>query len=141
MLTTEAQYEVIDHTADIGYVCRGRSLSELFENCGVSFADMVFGPRCESVLERDIEVSAASADELLVRFLNELLFLWESSAFVLHEVNVSEITATHLCGTVGGETYDPDKHEAPTEVKAATYHELRVEETADGWTARVIFDV
>jgi SHS2 domain-containing protein len=143
MKTSDASYETIDHTADLGYICRAATLAGLFENCGVSFAEMVFGPGGggESAVTKSIDVKAGATDELLVHFLNDLLFLWESEPFVPVEVTVSEISANHVCATVAGEKYDPAKHDVATEVKAATYHQLRVDETDDGWMAHVIFDV
>jgi SHS2 domain-containing protein len=41
-----------------------------------------------------------------------------------------------------GEPYDPERHPLNHEVKAITYHGLRVEPTADGgWLAEVIVDI
>ena len=42
-----------------------------------------------------------------------------------------------LSGTAWGEPLDPARHALDHEVKAITYHGLRVEQTADGWLAEV----
>ena len=46
-----------------------------------------------------------------------------------------------LSGTAWGEPLDPARHVLSHEVKAITYHGLRVEPTADGWLAEVIVDI
>ena len=143
MNVQESRYEPVDHTADIGYVCRGPSLDRLFENCAVSMSAMMFGddqPIDTDVVE-SIDIDADSIDLLLVRFLNEILFLWATARLVPGEVRVERIAGTHISASVRGEQYDPARHEILTEIKAATYHMLSVEQCEDGWIAKVIFDV
>jgi len=139
----EARFEAIDHTADIGYVCRGASLARLFETCAVSVAAVMFGTgrTAGTTLSEQIDIEADSVDQLLVHFLNEVLFLWGTAHLVVGEVSVDSVTATHVSATVRGERYDPARHDVLTDIKAATYHRLRVEQRPDGWEAEVIFDV
>ena len=143
MNVQESRYDPVDHTADIGYVCRGPSLDRLFENCAVSMSVIMFGderPIGSDVLE-SIDLDADSIDLLLVRFLNEILFLWATARLVPGEVSVKRIAGTHISASVRGEQYDPARHEILTEIKAATYHMLSVEQDEQGLAARVIFDV
>jgi len=140
----DGRFESIDHTADLGYVCRAQSLAGLFENCGVSLAAMMFGTERQPAPagdRRSVAVEAESVELLLVRFLNEILFLWETHRFVPTEVDVEGVTTTHVSAHLRGERYDPARHDVLADVKAATYHMLQVEEQPDGWTATVIFDV
>ena len=46
-----------------------------------------------------------------------------------------------LEATAAGEPYDPERHPVKIAIKAVTYHQLAVEQTASGWRARVIFDI
>jgi len=46
-----------------------------------------------------------------------------------------------LRATARGEPFDPSRHELDMEVKAITYHGLKVEREADGWLAEVIVDL
>ena len=46
-----------------------------------------------------------------------------------------------LTGIARGEPLDPARHLLNNEVKAITYHELKVEQTGDGWFAEVIVDI
>jgi len=139
----DAQYRLIDHTADVGYVCRGSSLARLFETCALSLAAMMFGTEqtADAAVSEQLEIDAGSIDMLLVHFLNEILYLWETARLVPSDVNVESVTDMHMSARVRGERYDPAIHEVLCEVKAATYHMLAVEQCADGWKAEVIFDV
>ena len=104
---------------------------------------MMFGddrPAGTDVVE-SIDIDADALDLLLVRFLNEILFLWATARLVPGEVNVESVTGTHLSASVRGGQYDPARHEVLTEIKAATYHMLSVEQCEDGWEEKVIFDV
>jgi SHS2 domain-containing protein len=51
------------------------------------------------------------------------------------------VTETGLKGRAWGEPLDPTRHVLAHEVKAITYHELRVEQEGDEWVAEVIVDI
>ena len=51
------------------------------------------------------------------------------------------VTDAGLTGTAWGEPLDRERHQLEHEVKAITYHGLRVEQTPDGWLAEVIVDI
>ena len=80
----------------------------------------------------------------MVAWLEEMLFLFEveSLLFFGADVRVEESPPGFgLHATVRGVGYDPERHPLKVLIKGVTYHELTVEETADGWRARVIFDI
>ena len=143
MDVNEARFDCIDHTADIGYVCTGTSQAELFEKCAVSLSAIMFeGHDTDShCIDREVTVEEESVELLLVRFLNEILFLWETEYLIPNRVEVDAISTTTVTATVYGEFYQSGVHEIVTEIKAATYHCLRVDKTGSGWEAQVIFDV
>ncbi|MCD6287612.1 MAG: archease [Candidatus Hydrogenedentes bacterium] len=143
MKVCDAIFETIDHTADIGYICRGSSRAILFENCAVALLSLMFGvvDAVHSQSERKLEISADDPTELLVHFLNELLFLWETEHVVPTEVIVSEITSTHMVAMITEEPYEPDKHTVILDIKSATYHRLRIDKIGDYWEAEVVLDV
>jgi SHS2 domain-containing protein len=87
-----------------------------------------------------IEIAGQRRDELFFDWLNELLYLFESRRLLLAEFEV-EIDAAGLRGVVRGEPWDPQRHPLEHEVKAITYHDLKVEPTAGGWLAEVIVDI
>ncbi|MHC4142845.1 MAG: archease, partial [Planctomycetota bacterium] len=77
---------------------------------------------------------------LLFDWLHELLVAFETRRLVLSEFRV-RVSDTGLAAEVRGEGLDPDRHRLLHEVKAITYHGLKLEQTAAGWQAEVIVDI
>ena len=77
---------------------------------------------------------------LLFDWLHELLVTFETRRLVLSEFRV-RVSDTGLAAEVRGEELDPDRHRLLHEVKAITYHGLKLEQTAAGWQAEVIVDI
>ena len=46
-----------------------------------------------------------------------------------------------ILATAKGQPIDQSRHTLYTEIKAVTYHQLKVQKIEHGWIARVIFDV
>ena len=135
-------YEIIDHTADIGVVVRGASLEELFANAAYAFFDLQVGlERVGTAESREVVVEGDDLEQLMVRWLQQLLVLLEVEELVVSEFNIEQADESGVRACVRGETLDPRRHELKGEIKAVTYHELEVEETTQGWQAQIIFDV
>jgi SHS2 domain-containing protein len=137
-------YEVFDHTADIGLRIRAASLAELFAEAGRGFFALVVA-NLEAVEPREkikIELSARDQDTeyLLFDWLNELLFLFEAKHWLLTKFDV-QISEAALKATAWGEPVDTARHQLEHEVKAITYHGLKVAKEADSWLAEVIVDI
>lgn len=135
-------FEYFEHTADTGLLARGLSLGEAFANAGRGLVGLLVNPaQVRPLEERQVTLAAENLEDLLVDWLNELLFLFDSEGFVpvVYEVAVSG--EARLQATLGGEPFDPQRHEARGGVKAATYHQIAVEKTEEGYVLRVILDV
>ena len=134
-------FEVIDHTADVGIVARGKTLPELFANAATGMMHFLISPEAvRPDTSRRLTVEADDLPGLLVAWLNELLVLLNADGFVPAAFEVHEIDEHRLTGVVWGEPVDATRHRFRLDVKAATYHQLCVKKN-DGWEARVIFDV
>ncbi len=79
-------------------------------------------------------------DYLFVDWLHELLCLFETERLLLDGFDV-EIHDTRLAATARAWTVDEPRDRLLHEVKAVTYHHLRVEQTERGWLAEVILDI
>ncbi len=135
-------FEVMDHTADLGLIARGRDLKEAFAGMAYGMFSQIAG--LDNVAEtesRTVEVSAPDREALLVEWLNELLYLLDAEGLLLKRFDIQELSDTHLRAVVRGEKADPKKHELKMAIKAATYHMLKIEQTGDGFRAQVIFDI
>lgn len=138
-----AIYEPIDHTADAGMWVYGRDHAELFARAAWALFDMISDAgtirpqRTETVTIDD----ALDWEDLLVRWLSELLYRYDTERFLCASASFTALTPTRLSAEVQGEPFDPVRHPVDTEIKAVTYHQIMVEPCDTGWRARVIFDV
>jgi len=141
-MTGRGGYRLLEHTADIGLEIRGASLGELFEQACQGLREVMFGSICgDPVAWKVISVTGQEEGELLVHWLNEFLFRWETENWIPVEVTITEITGRHLKARVGGFFFDPAKHGIEREVKAATYHQLQVKEANGEWRGRIFLDL
>lgn len=142
----QAGFEVIEHTADVGLRVWGSTLNDLFTQAALGlFSLLVDQSRVVAVDERRVVVSANDLEEALVAWLQELLYLYEMQGFVSCEVDIAKVEADGVEGKVRGEPFDPERHEAQTDIKAATYHNLeirpqRLENGAERWECTIILD-
>jgi len=135
-------YELFEHTADLGLRIRADRLDELFAEAGRALFSAIV-TNLDDVRpsqSRTLEVEADRLDDLLHDWLAELLYVFHADHVLLSqfEVNVGE---TRLTATARGEPIDTARHELDAEIKAITYHGLKLVEEADGWLAEVIVDI
>ncbi len=134
-------YEIVDHTADIGILVRAKNLPELYINAALAFFDLMAG--LENIKPNEmipISVEATDLENLMVNWLGELLYLFDSDGWLLVDFQL-ELKHMRIIATGKGEKYDPTKHEIRYYIKAITYHMLEVKQDKDEWVARVIFDI
>ena len=135
------RFEVIEHTADSGIVAYGRDKRELFANAAYGLFSLISNlEQAGESYSREVAVAGTDDEELLVEWLNELIFLFDVERVLLKRFDITEIDG-RLRATVHGERIDESRHSIDMAPKATTYHMLRVERTPDGWRAQVIFDI
>ena len=138
----EKYFEVIDHTADIGIIAYGNSLADLMSAAAEGMTGLMTDVSCiGSGLERKIELKEADQEALLVKWLNELLYEFEVDRLLFSDFDVRTREGNSLTALCRGEKYDPARHHITREIKAATYHNLKVVKEKDGYSARIIFDI
>lgn len=131
-----------EHTADVGLDARADTFAELLEALGEELAEMVAPRRQVRPKEtRELGVTSDDVESLVVDFLNELSAVLEADRFLIAEVRVRSGSETAVEAELLGEEFDPQRHEYATEVKAATYHDIRIAQEHDGWRGRVILDI
>ncbi|MDI6799445.1 MAG: archease [Actinomycetota bacterium] len=135
-------FEVIEHTADVGIIGYGGDLKEVFENTAIGMFSLITELNAVSKdLEIQVEVEAEDVEGLMVAWLNELIYLFETKGVLFKEFDILELSEEGLRAVARGEELNPIKHEIKTEIKAATYHMLKVESEKERLKSRVIFDV
>jgi SHS2 domain-containing protein len=134
-------HEVFEHTADLGLRVRAPALNELFCEAATGlFATIVDLDGVRPVQEREFRIEGIESDYLLFDWLNELLFVFDSEHLLFCQFDVS-IDQAGLSGRARGEPLDEARHTLDHEVKAITYHGLKVEQQGDEWLAEVIIDI
>lgn len=137
-------YEIIDHTADIGIRVEGASMEEVFLSAADAMFDLMITQKRPLIpaVEVPIRVEADTPDELLVRWLSELLYCFESRRLVLTKFWIDRIDGTCLEGAAKGLKFEETRHAHKLVLKAVTYHGLKLAQGPDGrWQAEVIFDI
>lgn len=136
-------HEIFEHTADLGLRIRTGTLPELFSEAGTALFELMVENMNEvkPVVHRYVKLDQAKIDLLFFDWLNELLYLSDAEQLVLSQFEV-KICDTLLEATVRGEPRDEARHQLDHEVKAVTYHQLKLEQEPDGlWMAEVILDI
>jgi len=136
------QCTTFDHTADVGLAARADTLAELFQALAEGLADVIC-PReqVRAIAERIISVSAEDVEALAVDFLWKVMDTIQVDHQMVAAVEVRQIDQTHVKAALMCEEYDPARHEILTEVKAVTYHELKIAREGSACTGRVILDL
>jgi SHS2 domain-containing protein len=137
-------YEVFEHTADFGLRARAADLDELFAEAARGLFAVVVEDieSIRAVEETSLELEADGLDDLLHDWLDELLYAFSARHMLFSRFEVQvEPDPPRLRAAAGGERFDPARHRLDIEIKAITYHGLRVEHQAGGWLAEVIIDV
>jgi SHS2 domain-containing protein len=139
-------YEQVEHTADLAYVARGRTLEALFENAAAGLFSLLLDPGVvEPRDEEEIAFEGHDAEEMLVAWLQEILFRIMTRGRVFRSATVRVVTPPRASGLCRGEALDPTRHELAAEIKAVTYHGLSIVRGRDDagplFQARVVLDI
>lgn len=135
-------FEVLEHTADVGIRVHGGSLAELLKNAALALMSLITDRESVRPDEEIVfEVEAETGEELLVKMLSEILYLHEVGKMVFADAEIELTDGLKLRGRLRGEKTDTSRHELQLDIKAATYHNLKIERTNDRFMAEIIFDI
>jgi len=135
-------YELIEHTADVGIKVRAQDLKGLFVNAALAMFDIIAEKKAAEnspPLKISLQEKAENIEELFINWLNDLLSLSATKELIFWNFQITQLDKNIIKATITGYTFD--NYKINTEIKAATYHRLRIEKTGSGWQAEVIFDV
>jgi SHS2 domain-containing protein len=135
---TSFHFEELEHTADLALKVHGHSLEEIFDNAARGmFSLMADLDDLAPSVSREVHLEAPDRESLLVDWLNELLYLHEVEEEIYSRFEIETLSSTTLSATVWGAKMEASK----LTVKAATFHDLEIRETEDGYLTTIVFDV
>ena len=136
-------YEIIDTTADIGIRAFGGDLPEVYANAALGMLSLITDTATvREELDRAIVINAPDSDALLVEWLNELIFLFDTEMLLFSRFEIVMPDRFRILARCFGEKADRTRHELKRGIKSATYHKLKVEQKKDGdFLAEVILDI
>lgn len=140
-MLVDKDFELIEHTADVGIMAYGVDVRGAFVNSARGmFSLIVELGTINEVEHRDIEASAPDVESLLAAWLNELICLFDTENMLFSRFEITEFGDTHLRARAYGEPVNDSRHRLKVGIKAATYHMLEVDQS-DGGRVRVLFDI
>jgi SHS2 domain-containing protein len=134
--------EFLDHTADGGILVQAPDLKELFARAAWGMFSLVIDVGSIRPMEKNrIWIEASDRPALMVNWLSELNYRHVTQRRLFGTFSIAEIGEKWLLAEVQGGRLDLTRHKIFTEIKAVTFHDLRVECDDRGWKAQIIFDL
>ena len=139
---TSSAWEHFEVEADVGIHAWGPSRADAFARAAEGVFALIVTPDAVAAVEtREARAQGASAEALLVNWLNECLYVHEIEGFAVARVDVDVCEEGVVHGVLHGEPLDTDRHPSGTIVKAATHHRVEIQEALNRVDVRVVVDV
>ncbi|HDD69370.1 MAG TPA: archease [Candidatus Korarchaeota archaeon] len=138
-------YQYVELGGDVSFIARGKDLKELFRQAAIAMYNvMVDVEKVDKVEEVEVELRSPDLSLLLHDWLSELLFITDTKRLVFSDfsVNITKEGSEYLLrGKAFGEKLNMSKHDPKTEIKAVTYHSLKIQRSGDLWEGTVVLDL
>lgn len=136
------RYEQFPHTADIGIRAYGADLKELFENAAFGMFDIIADLEgLNSPVTQDVSLEAPNSEELLVAWLDELLYRFYTKEIIFSKFHIEELSVNKIKAKIFGRAVASNRNRLKTEIKAVTYSDLKIRKSGGAYSAEIIFDV
>ncbi len=136
-------FEILEHPADLGIKAAGATLADAFVNAAWGLFSVILqrtGPP-EHLTVRLLRLAGSDKHHLLVKWLSELLYMYDAERFVPVSMELQALSETECVARVEGESFDDGRHQAKLDVKAITYHQLTIEERPGRSIVTVFVDI
>ena len=145
-------YKFIDHTADVMFEVKCKTLEEVFESAALAtFEVQVTLKDVKRTVKKKIKLKNEGIEDLLFDFLEELIYIKDVNSLLFSKFSIkikenllekrSQKKGFVLECVAEGEKINPKKHELKTDVKAPTLHRFKLEKCGNYWRAVVILDI
>jgi len=135
-------YEILDHTADVRVRIEGRGFEDFLRSAALALMDLISDrTKVKPVEGVGFEIKAETGEELLIKMLGEILYVTRVRDMVFHDLEIEMTGEYKVKGRLLGEKFDSARHELGLDIKAATYHNLKIQRVNDRFIAEVVFDI
>lgn len=133
-------FEILEHTADAGVRAQGQTREAVLENAAQGFYALALQQKPQGSAEKfTFHFQAENLESLLVRFLEELVYLLYTRNRVGTKYDLKLISDSHLEAEI--EFQSIQAQDIAREIKSPTFHQLKFEQRGDAWLAEVYFDL
>ncbi len=131
------RFRFLKHTADLKFRAYGKNIEECFENAGICLSKVIYSGKINSKRKIKFKIFGRDLENLLYKFLEEILFLGDSKHFLINEIKL-RVSGMKIEGEFLGEILEIETRKG---IKAITYGEMFVRKEKDRWICQVVVDV
>jgi SHS2 domain-containing protein len=132
-----AKYDLIEHPSELKIRSMGYNLSDLFVTSALGMMDYIYQTLPTETDETiRVEVTSENMKSLLVDWLSKLLCLSDTNKRAYTKFKILKLSSCNIIAEVGSV-----KAEALNDIKAVTYHELKITKTNFIWESTVVYDI
>ncbi len=132
-------FQLIDHTADVALRVKAEDLEGIFIDAAQGMFKIIDNPSRGVDQKVKIDLKAETPEDLLHDWLSELLYIYETDNISFSKFKIMNLGETNLLITAYGEIIEPEN--AKVEIKAVTYHNLKIKKTKKGYSVDLVFDI
>jgi SHS2 domain-containing protein len=138
----DSGFRILEHPADMGLEVWGPNLTDVFRLAALGLTSIIVDPASVDDRERrTVSIKGSDIENLLVRWLSEILYIYDGEGFLVSDVEIMSLHDSGIEATLKGAKTDTGNHQFRVDVKAVTYHQLKIALEKDVWTAKVFLDI
>jgi SHS2 domain-containing protein len=139
-----AEFEFLDHTADVKFRSYGKNFEEALENAGKATIQVITDIKKIKVTQKkQIKIDSKTKESLVYDFLEELIYLIDTEGFLAKEIKKIKIQKTKdryiLTADLAGD--NAKSYDIHTQIKAVTYNDMKIEETKNHCMIQIVHDI
>lgn len=140
------KFKILEHISDVEFEAYGETLKEAFENAAFAVSEtMTDTRRINPKIKKEINIISEDKESLLYDFLENILYFFGAENLVFSKFKIKELKKEKnkykLKAEFYGEKFNLKKHEPRTEIKAITYHTMKIGKKNNKYFVHVLVDI
>lgn len=135
-------YKLLPHPSDICIEVEGKNLKELFINSARAVVSELGKIKRKTGTKRLLlKINGIDIESLLINWLQEVLYNFYVRGLIFANGKIKKITEKELAIEVEFIKFTPRSFEAKKEIKAITYHNIKIERKANSYVVNLLLDI